>query len=41
MQIRKQIGNSVAIPVVHAIGKKMLQALKQRKPMMRSCGLAV
>lgn len=35
MQIRKQTGNSVAIPVVHAIGKKMLQALQQRKPMIQ------
>ena len=35
MQIRKQTGNSVAIPVVHAIAKKMLQALQQRKPMIR------
>ena len=35
MQIRKQIGNSVAIPVVHAIAEKMLQALTQRKPMIQ------
>lgn len=35
MQIRKQTGNSVAIPVVHAIAKKMLQALEQRKPMIQ------
>ena len=35
MQIRKQTGNSVAIPVVHAIAEKMLQALRQRKPMIR------
>ena len=35
MQIRKQTGNSVAIPVVHAIAEKMLQALHQRKPMIR------
>ena len=32
MQLRKQIGNSVAIPVVHAIAANMLQALRQRKP---------
>lgn len=36
MQIRKQTGNSVAIPVVHAIGKKMLQALGQGKLMTQS-----
>ena len=35
MQIRKQIGNSVAVPVVHAIAEKMLEALRQRKPMIR------
>lgn len=35
MQIRKQTGNSVAIPVVHAITQKMLQALEQRKPMIQ------
>ncbi len=35
MQLRKQIGNSVAIPVVHAIAENMLQALRQRKPMVR------
>lgn len=35
MQIRKQTGNSVAIPVVHAIAEKMLQALEKRKPMIR------
>ncbi len=35
-QFRKQIGNSVAIPVVHAIAGKMLNALQQRKPMVRS-----
>ena len=35
MQLRKQIGNSVAIPVVHAIAANMLQALRQRKPMLR------
>ena len=35
MQIRKQTGNSVAIPVIHAIAEKMLQALEQRKPMIR------
>ena len=34
-QVRKQIGNSVAIPVVHAVGEKMLQALQQRKPMIQ------
>ena len=34
MQIRKQTGNSVAIPVVHAIAEKMVQALQQRKPMV-------
>ena len=34
-QIRKQTGNSVAIPVVHAIAEKMLQALAQRKPMIQ------
>ncbi|MYB93685.1 hypothetical protein F4054_11095 [Candidatus Poribacteria bacterium] len=33
--VRKQTGNSVAIPVVHAIAEKMLQALKQCKPMIR------
>ena len=36
MQVRKQTGNSVAIPVVHAIAEKMLQALEQRKPMIQS-----
>ena len=35
MQVRKQTGNSVAIPVVHAIAEKMLQALEKRKPMIR------
>ena len=35
IQIRKQIGNSVAIPVVHAIAEKMLQALEHRKPMIQ------
>ena len=35
MQIRKQTGNSVAIPVVQAIAEKMLQALEQRKPMIQ------
>ena len=35
MQVRKQTGNSVAIPVVHAIAEKMLQALEQRKPMIQ------
>ena len=37
-QVRKQTGNSVAIPVVHAIAKKMLQALEQCKPMIQSEG---
>lgn len=36
MQVRKQTGNSVAIPVIHAIAEKMLQALEQRKPMIQS-----
>ena len=35
MQVRKQTGNSVAIPVIQAIAEKMLQALEQRKPMIR------
>ena len=35
MQVRKQTGNSVAIPVVHAIAEKMLQALEQRKLMIQ------
>ena len=35
MQIRKQTGNSVAIPVVHAIAENMLQALEQRKPIIQ------
>ena len=35
MQIRKQTGNSIAVPVVHAIAEKMLQALEQRKPMIQ------
>ena len=35
MQIRKQTGNSVAVPVVRAIAEKMLQALEQRKPMIQ------
>jgi len=35
MQIRKQTGNSVAVPVVHAIAEKMLQALVQRKPIIQ------
>ena len=35
MQVRKQTGNSVAIPVIHAIAEKLLQALHQRKPMIR------
>ena len=34
-QVRKQIGNSVAIPVVHAIAEKMLQTLEQREPMIQ------
>lgn len=34
MQLRKQVGNSVAIPVVDAIAEKMLQALQERKPML-------
>ncbi len=34
-QIRKQTGNSVAIPVVHAIAEKMLQTLKQREPLIQ------
>ena len=33
MQLRKQTGNSVAIPVVHAIAEKMLQALQEREPL--------
>ena len=32
MQVRKQTGNSVAIPVVHAIAEKMLQAIQEQKP---------
>ena len=35
MQIRKQAGNSVAVPVVHAIAEKVLKALRQRKLMIR------
>ena len=35
MQHRKQIGNSVAIPVVHAIAERMLHALQQRKPIIQ------
>ena len=35
MQLRKQVGNSVAIPVVDAIAENMLHALLQRKPMLR------
>lgn len=31
-QIRKQTGNSVAVPVIRAIGRKMLDTLKSRKP---------
>ena len=34
-QFRKQIGNSVAIPVIHAIAEKMLQALNLQKPIIR------
>ena len=33
MQLRKQTGNSVAIPVVHAIAEKMLLALQEREPL--------
>ena len=33
MQLRKQTGNSVAIPVVHAIAGKMLLALQEREPL--------
>ena len=35
MQVRKQTGNSAAIPVVQAIAEKMRQALEQRKPVMQ------
>ena len=35
MQVRKQTGNSVAIPVVQVIAEKMLLALEQRKPMIQ------
>lgn len=35
-QARKQIGNSVAIPVVKAIAEKMLEALHQREPAVLS-----
>ena len=31
-QLRKQTGNSVAIPVIHAIAEKMLESLRQQKP---------
>ena len=34
MQLRRQVGNSVAIPVVDAIAEKMLKALRERKPML-------
>ena len=34
-QLRKQIGNSVAIPVVSAIAEKMLEALQQRRPTLK------
>ena len=34
-QFRKQIGNSVAIPVIHAIAEKMLQALNLQKPIIK------
>ena len=30
MQVRKQTGNSVAIPVVHAIAKRMSNVLQPR-----------
>ena len=33
-QLRKQTGNSVAIPVVSAIAEKMLEALRQRRPLL-------
>ena len=32
MQLRKQTGNSVAMPVVSAIAEKMIEALQHRKP---------
>lgn len=35
-QLRKQTGNSVAIPVVAAIAGKMLVALKEREPMWQA-----
>ena len=35
-QLRKQTGNSVAIPVVTAIAGKMLTALKEREPMWQA-----
>ena len=35
-QLRKQTGNSVAIPVVAAIAGKMLAALKEREPMWQA-----
>ena len=35
-QLRKQTGNSVAIPVVTAIAGKMLAALKEREPMWQA-----
>ena len=38
MQLRKQTGNSVAIPVVHAIAEKMLKALQEREPMEHATG---
>lgn len=38
MQLRKQTGNSVAIPVVHAIAEKMLKALQEREPMKHATG---
>ena len=34
-QLRKQTGNSVAIPVVSAIAEKMIEVLQQRKPVER------
>lgn len=38
IQLRKQTGNSVAIPVVHAIAEKMLKALQEREPMEHATG---
>jgi hypothetical protein len=31
-QLRKQTGNSVAIPVIRAIAEKILESLQQQKP---------